>query len=105
VERQRLAAEDVAEAERTRTATEIEAARQREPVAQIFTGNPELLRLRELEKLCEPAQVANARIYVGFPKDVGLDLNGVAGEHERSEGCPWPWQCGSGVAVRRNLPG
>jgi hypothetical protein len=41
-----------------------------------------LLRLRELETLRELAQVANARIYIGFPKHVGPALNGVAGDHE-----------------------
>src|SRR5919201_448506 len=82
VERQRLAAEADAEAERIRTAAEVEAARQREQVAQIFSGNPALLRLRELETLRELAQVANARIYIGFPKHVGPELNGVAGDHD-----------------------
>jgi regulator of protease activity HflC (stomatin/prohibitin superfamily) len=75
VERQRLAAEADAEAERIRTAAEVEAARQREQVAQIFTTSPALLRLRELETLRELAQVANARIYIGFPKHVSPDLN------------------------------
>ena len=82
VERRHLAAEADAEAERIRTAAEVEAARQREQVAQIFTGNPALLRLRELETLRELAQVANARIYIGFPKHVGPELNGVAGDRE-----------------------
>jgi regulator of protease activity HflC (stomatin/prohibitin superfamily) len=82
VERQRLAAEADAEAERIRTAAEVEAARQREQVAQIFTTSPALLRLRELETLRELAQVANARIYIGFPKHVAPELNGVSGDHE-----------------------
>jgi regulator of protease activity HflC (stomatin/prohibitin superfamily) len=82
VERQRLAAEADAEAERIRTAAEVEAARQREQVAQIFTSNPALLRLRELETLRELAQVANARIYIGFPKHVSPELNGLSGDHE-----------------------
>jgi regulator of protease activity HflC (stomatin/prohibitin superfamily) len=82
VERQRLAAEADAEAERIRTAAEVEAARQREQVAQIFSSNPALLRLRELETLRELAQVANARIYIGFPKHVSPELNGVSGDHE-----------------------
>jgi hypothetical protein len=60
----------------------VESARQREQVAQIFTGNPALLRLRELETLRELAQVANARIYIGFPKHVSPELNGVSGDHE-----------------------
>lgn len=68
VERTRLAAEADAEAERIRTAAEVASARQREEVAQIFGASPALLRLRELEALCELAQVANARIYIGFPK-------------------------------------
>src|SRR5919197_675461 len=82
VERQRLAAEADAEAERIRTAAEVEAARQREQVAQIFTGNPALLRLRELEALRELAQVANARIYIGLPKHVGPESNGVLADHD-----------------------
>jgi regulator of protease activity HflC (stomatin/prohibitin superfamily) len=82
VERQRLAAEADAEAERIRTAADVEAARQREQVAQIFTTSPALLRLRELERLRELAQVANARIYIGFPKHVSPELNGVSGDHE-----------------------
>ena len=51
-------------------------------VAHIFTANPALLRLRELETLRELAQVANARIYIGFPKHVSPELNGVSGDHE-----------------------
>ena len=82
VERQRLAAEADAEAERIRTAAEVEAARQREQVAQIFARSPALLRLRELETLRELAQVANARIYIGFPKHVGPELNGASDDRE-----------------------
>jgi regulator of protease activity HflC (stomatin/prohibitin superfamily) len=82
VEHQRLTAEANAEAERIRTAAEVEAARQREQVAQIFTGNPALLRLRELETLRELAQVANARIYIGFPKHVRPEMDGVNGAIE-----------------------
>jgi regulator of protease activity HflC (stomatin/prohibitin superfamily) len=81
-ERQRVSAEADAEAERIRTTAEVEAARQREQVAQIFTGNPALLRLRELETLRELAQVANARIYIGFPKHVSPEPNGSAGDHD-----------------------
>jgi regulator of protease activity HflC (stomatin/prohibitin superfamily) len=77
VERQRLAAEAAAEAERIRTAAEVDAVRQREQVAQVFSASPALLRLRELETLRELAQVANARIYIGFPKHVRPDSDGV----------------------------
>ena len=77
VERQRLAAEADAAAERIRTAAEVDAVRQREQVAQVFSANPALLRLRELETLRELAQVANARIYIGFPKHVRPDADGV----------------------------
>jgi regulator of protease activity HflC (stomatin/prohibitin superfamily) len=77
VERQRLAAEAEAEAERIRTAAEVDAVRQREQIAQIFSASPALLRLRELETLRELAQVANARIYIGFPKHVRADADGV----------------------------
>src|ERR687885_1416235 len=77
VERQRLAAEAEAEAERIRTAAEVDAVRQREQIAQILSASPALLRLRELETLRELAQVANARIYIGFPKHVRADADGV----------------------------
>jgi regulator of protease activity HflC (stomatin/prohibitin superfamily) len=80
VERQRLVAEADAEAERIRTAAEVEAVRQREQVAQIFSGNPALLRLRELETLRELAQTANARIYIGFAKHVRPEVDGVNGD-------------------------
>ena len=81
-ERQRLSAEADAEAERIRTTAEVESARQREQVAQIFGASPALLRLRELEAMRALAQVANARIYIGFPKHIGPALNGVAGDYE-----------------------
>jgi len=77
VERQRLAAEADADAERIRTAAEVEAVRQREQIAQIFGASPALLRLRELEALRELARVANARIYIGFPKHVRADADGA----------------------------
>src|SRR5712691_816006 len=76
-ERQRLTAEADAEAERIRTTAEVEALRQREQVAHIYTDNPALLRLRELETLHDLAQVANARIYIGFDKHARLDRNGA----------------------------
>jgi regulator of protease activity HflC (stomatin/prohibitin superfamily) len=78
VERQRITAEADAEAERIRTTAEVEAVRQREQVAQVFGANPVLLRLRELEALRELAQVASARIYIGFPKHAGPEAAGEA---------------------------
>jgi hypothetical protein len=41
--------------------------------AQAFTGNPALLRLRELESLAEIAKNANARIFIGFDKHTEPD--------------------------------
>jgi regulator of protease activity HflC (stomatin/prohibitin superfamily) len=76
-ERQRLIAEADAEAERIRTTAEVEALRQREQVAHVYTDSPALLRLRELETLRDLAQVANARIYIGFDKYARLDRNGA----------------------------
>jgi regulator of protease activity HflC (stomatin/prohibitin superfamily) len=72
-ERQRLIAAADAEAEQIRTAAEVEAVRQREQVAQIYTANPALLRLRELEALGNLAKVATARIYIGFDKHARPD--------------------------------
>ncbi len=82
VERQRLAAEAAAEAERIRTAAEVESVRQREQVAQAFTASPALLRLRELEALHDLAQVANARIYIGFDKHVRPERDGLEAESD-----------------------
>jgi regulator of protease activity HflC (stomatin/prohibitin superfamily) len=65
-----------AETERIRTTAEVDALRQREQVAHVYTDNPALLRLRELETLHDLAQVANARIYIGFDKHARLDRNG-----------------------------
>jgi regulator of protease activity HflC (stomatin/prohibitin superfamily) len=76
-ERQRLTAEADAAAERIRTTAEVEAVRQREQVAHVYTDSPALLRLRELESLRDLAQVANARIYIGFDKHARLDRNGA----------------------------
>ena len=75
--RLRIVAETAAETERIRTAAEVESARQREQIGQIFAGSPALLRLRELEALRELAQSGNARIYIGFPKHVRADGDGV----------------------------
>ena len=82
VERQRLAAEADAEAERIRTAAEVESVRQREQVAQAFAASPALLRLRELEALHDLAQVASARIYIGFDKHVRPERDGVEAESD-----------------------
>jgi len=46
----------------------VESARQREQVAQMFSGNPALLRLRELETLRELAQVAKCAYLHRFPE-------------------------------------
>ncbi len=81
-ERHRLTAEADAEAERIRTAAEVETVRQREQVAHVYTDSPALLRLRELETLHDLAQVANARIYIGFDKHVRPDRNGAVADSD-----------------------
>ena len=72
-EAQRIEAAARAEARALESAAELDAMRQREQVAQVFAKNPALLRLRELETLRELSQLANARIYIGFPKHVRVD--------------------------------
>ena len=67
-ESQRLAAQSEAEAQRIKTEADIHALRERQQVAEAYSTHPALLRLRELETLRELAQVANARIYIGFDK-------------------------------------
>jgi hypothetical protein len=47
--------------------------REREQAAQAYSAFPALLRLRELETLRELAQVATARIYIGFDKHTRPD--------------------------------
>jgi regulator of protease activity HflC (stomatin/prohibitin superfamily) len=67
-----LRVQAAAEAERERLAAqaELDAMQQRRQVADVYASSPALLRLRELQALRELAQVANARIYIGFPKHV-----------------------------------
>ena len=67
-ESQRLAAQSEAEAQRIKTEADIHALRERQQVAEAYSAHPALLRLRELETLRDLAQVANARIYIGFDK-------------------------------------
>jgi len=69
----RLRAEAEAESEKVRVGAEIAALKQTEQVAQSYSTHPALLRLKELEALKELAQLANARIYIGFEKHPGND--------------------------------
>jgi regulator of protease activity HflC (stomatin/prohibitin superfamily) len=66
----RLQAVAEAEMERLAAQAELDAMQQRRQVAEVYATSPALLRLRELQTLRELAQVANARIYIGFPKHV-----------------------------------
>jgi regulator of protease activity HflC (stomatin/prohibitin superfamily) len=72
VEARRLAARGAADAQRLQTEAESQALREREQTAQAYTNHPALLRLRELEALRELAQIASARIYIGFDKHAQL---------------------------------
>ena len=67
----KIRAEAEAASEKVRMESEIAALKQTEQVAQSYSAHPALLRLRELEALKELAQVASARIYIGFPKHQG----------------------------------
>jgi hypothetical protein len=51
--------------------------REQAQAAQAYTTHPALLRLRELEALRELAQLASARIYIGFAKHVRPESDGV----------------------------
>jgi regulator of protease activity HflC (stomatin/prohibitin superfamily) len=81
-EARRLQAAAEAESQRLAAEAEVEAVRQREQVAQVYSASPALLRLRELETLRDLAQVANARIYIGFDKHVRPERDGVEAEHD-----------------------
>ncbi len=72
-EGRRLAARAAAEAQHLQTEAEIRALREREQAAPAYSAHPALLRLRELETLRELAQLANARIYIGFEKHAAPD--------------------------------
>jgi regulator of protease activity HflC (stomatin/prohibitin superfamily) len=72
-ESQRTTAASDAEALRVKTEAEIKALRDREQAAEAYRAHPALLRLRELETLRELAQIANARIYIGFDKHMRAD--------------------------------
>jgi regulator of protease activity HflC (stomatin/prohibitin superfamily) len=69
---QRLQAEVESEVVRRRTEAEIQALADRAKGAQAYGQNPALLRLQELETLRALAANANARLYVGFEKHVGM---------------------------------
>jgi regulator of protease activity HflC (stomatin/prohibitin superfamily) len=71
-EAKRLTALGAAEAQRIETEAEVEALRQKEQVAQAYSSHPALLRLAELEALQALGRSANARIYIGFDKDIRL---------------------------------
>lgn len=76
-ESKKMIAQSEAEAQRIQTDADILALRERAQAAQAYTAHPALLRLRELDTLRELAQVANARIYIGFDKHVGPTTNGM----------------------------
>jgi len=64
----RMAAEAEAEAQRIKSVADLQALQSHEQTAESLAAHPILLRLRELETLRELAQVASARIYIGFDK-------------------------------------
>jgi regulator of protease activity HflC (stomatin/prohibitin superfamily) len=72
---QRLAAQGDAEAQRLKTEAEIRRLQERERTAQAYAKHPALLRMLELEALSELARNGNARIYIGFDKHAGLQVN------------------------------
>ncbi len=64
----RMAAEAEAEAQRIKSEADVLALQSHEQTAASLAAHPILLRLRELDTLRELAQVASARIYIGFDK-------------------------------------
>jgi regulator of protease activity HflC (stomatin/prohibitin superfamily) len=76
VHAQRSAAQAAAESQRIKTEAEMEALKQTSAAGDVYSSNPSLLRLRELETLRELARNANARIYIGFDKHMGADEKG-----------------------------
>jgi hypothetical protein len=72
-EAQRIEAAARAESPALESAAELDAMRQCEQVAQVFTKNPARLRPRELEALRELSQVANAHIYISSDKHAHLE--------------------------------
>jgi regulator of protease activity HflC (stomatin/prohibitin superfamily) len=69
---QRLA-ENEAEMQRIKTASDIRDLQEREQAAQAYTNHPALMRLEELSALGELARTANARIYINFDGHVPAD--------------------------------
>jgi regulator of protease activity HflC (stomatin/prohibitin superfamily) len=69
---QRLA-ENEAEMQRIKTASDIRDLQEREQAAQAYTKHPALMRLEELSALGELARTANARIYINFDGHVPAD--------------------------------
>lgn len=70
---QRLAAEVAAHQQQVRTDADVAALRRREEAAAAYAEHPALLRLAELETLCDLSRLANARIYIGFDKHAGTE--------------------------------
>jgi regulator of protease activity HflC (stomatin/prohibitin superfamily) len=66
-----LKAQAEAASEKVRMEAEIAALRQTKQLAETYSANPSLLRLRELDALKELSQLASARIYIGFKKHEG----------------------------------
>ena len=70
---ERLAAQSKAEAMRLQAEAEAQTIPLREQLAIAFEKHPALLRLRELDSLCELAQSSGARIYVDFDRRARQD--------------------------------
>ena len=65
---ERLVAQSQAEVQRLQTEAKIKRLQERANTAQAYAKHPALLRMLELETLCELGENANARIYIGFDK-------------------------------------
>jgi regulator of protease activity HflC (stomatin/prohibitin superfamily) len=67
---QQLESQAFAETQRVRSEAEVAALKATADAAKTIAGDPTLLKLRELETLRELAKNANARIYIGFDKQL-----------------------------------
>lgn len=66
----RMAAQSEAEAIRLKTEAEVAALAERAKAAAAYSEHPALLKLEEFEALRDLAKNANARIYIGFDREL-----------------------------------
>ncbi|HWB10931.1 MAG TPA: slipin family protein [Pirellulales bacterium] len=69
----RLTAQSEAEAARLKAEADVAALAERAKAAAAYSEHPALLKLHEFETLRELAKNANARIYIGFDRDLERD--------------------------------